>query len=61
MRAKNPAGHRLADLLGVMLLLMGVLEGAHGMWVPLVGDGSRGLLLVVLAIVRVRRERAPGT
>jgi hypothetical protein len=54
IRAGNPAGYRLADLLGVMLLLMGVLEGVHGLWIPLAGDGGRGALLVALALLRGR-------
>jgi hypothetical protein len=55
IRAGNPAGFRLADMLGVMLLLMGVLEGANGLWIPLAGDGGRGALLVGLAVLRSRR------
>jgi hypothetical protein len=37
-----------------MLLLMGVLEGAHGLWIPLAGDGGRGALLVGLGLMRSR-------
>jgi hypothetical protein len=55
IRAGNPAGYRLADLLGLMLLLMGALEGAHGLWIPLAGDGGRGALLVGLRLMRSRR------
>jgi hypothetical protein len=54
IRANEPAGYRLADALGAMLILLGALEGAHGMWIPLVGDGGRGALLAALAILRPR-------
>jgi hypothetical protein len=59
IRAGVPAGHRIADLLGLMLLLMGALEGLHRLWLPLAVDGGRGAILIGLAAFRLAVQQQP--
>ena len=53
----SPRAYQLGGTVGALLCVMGVGHALIGVWPPVLWDGGRGALLLVLTVALARRDR----